>query len=40
MGQLCNTVVIIEKDGYDSKLEIILKDISTYQKLKSDPTES
>ena len=35
-----NTVVILEKDDYDSKIEAILKDISTYKSLNSDPTES
>jgi len=35
-----NKVVILEKDDYDSKIETILKDISTYKKLNSDPTES
>ena len=33
-------MVILEKDDYDSKIETILKDISTYKELNSDPTES
>ena len=34
-----NTVVILEKDDYDSKIETILSDTSTYKKLNSDPTD-
>ena len=35
-----NAVLPLEKDDYDSKIETILKNISTYNKFKSDPNES